>query len=172
MFLEALALSQTIPCLAEPGKIIVVGKPDRPLTDVIPYLAALPSIIAYNPVTCTITFRRHPGFLTLYPDKVFITQVSDVEEGLELLDALKDAINSTWDHRHELAPRRIAQRAPQHLDIYALLPQTNCKQCGEATCLAFAVNLVLRKRQLDECIPLQQDAAFIERRAALGAMLG
>jgi ArsR family metal-binding transcriptional regulator len=171
MFLKALALSQTLPCLAEPGKVIIVGKPDRPLTDVIPYLAALPGVIAYNPDTRTLTFRRQPGFMTLYPEKVFITQVQDADEGLLLLDALKDAINSTWDHRHELRPVNVAQHAPQHLDIYTLLPQTNCKRCGEATCLAFAVNLVLHKRQLEECIPLQSDTAFLDRRAALGAML-
>jgi ArsR family metal-binding transcriptional regulator len=171
MFLDALSLSQTLPCLAYPGKIIVIGKPDRSLAEVIPYLATLPGIIAYNPETCTLTFRRRPGFLTLSPEKVFITQAQDTEEGLVLLAALKEAINATWDQRHELRPMRIAQRAPQHLDVYTLLPQTNCKQCGEATCLAFAVNLILHKRLLEECVPLQQDTAFSDRRAALGAML-
>jgi ArsR family metal-binding transcriptional regulator len=171
MFLELLALSHTFPCLADPGKIIIVGKPDRLLTNVIPYLAALPGVITYNPEPCTITFRRQPGFLTIYPEKVFITQVQDADEGLVLLDALKDAINSTWDHRHELKPITVAQHAPHHLDIYTLLPQSNCKKCGEATCLAFAVNLVLHKRQLEECIPLQHNTAFVDRRAALVAML-
>ncbi len=171
MFVEVLALSQTLPCLADPGKIIIVGKPDRSLANVIPFLAALPGVIAYNPNTCTLTFRRQPGFLTLYPEKVFITQVQDAKEGLELLDALKNAINSTWDHRHELRPIMIAQRAPRHLDIYALLPQTNCKLCGEATCLAFAVSLILRKRLLEECIPLINDTAYVDRRATLEAML-
>jgi ArsR family metal-binding transcriptional regulator len=33
--------------------------------------------------------------MTLYPDKVYITQVKDTEEGLELLQALVDAINTT-----------------------------------------------------------------------------
>ena len=61
MFLEVFALYQTLPCLAEPGKIIIVDKPDRLLTDVIPYLAALPGVSVYNPDTGTITFRRQPG---------------------------------------------------------------------------------------------------------------
>jgi ArsR family metal-binding transcriptional regulator len=171
MFLLGLALSQSLPCLAEPGKIIVVGKPDRSLADIIPYLAALPGVISYNPDTCTLTLRRQPGFITLYPDKVFITQVQDTKEGLELLDALKSAINATWDHRDELKPKKIPQRALQHLDIYTLLPQTNCKQCGEVTCLAFAVKLILHTRLLKECIPLRDDKANIDRRAALDAML-
>ncbi len=85
MFLDSIALTQTLPCLAEPGKIIVVGHPSRLLDEVLPYLATLPSIIAYNPVAHTLTFRRSPGFLTLYSDRVYITQVKDAEEGAQLL---------------------------------------------------------------------------------------
>ena len=92
------------------------------------------------------------------------------EEGLELLAALVDAINTTWDQRTELRPISSARRAPRPLDIWTQLPQSNCKQCGEQTCLAFACSLLLQKRALDECSPLSTDAAFAERRAALEAM--
>ena len=170
-YLSAISLIKTLPCLAEPGKIIVIGKPDRSLDEVTPYLATLPGVISYNPDTLTLTFRRHPGFLTLYPEKVYITQVKDADAGLEVLDALKEAINATWEHRDELSAVTTARRAPRHLDIYALLPQTNCKQCGEATCLAFAVQLIQQKCALDQCLPLQQDPAFSDRRATLEAML-
>ena len=37
------------------------------------------------------------------------------------------------------------------LDIYKLLPKTNCKDCGFATCLAFAMALVQKKTSLDKC---------------------
>jgi len=124
VFLESISLLRILPCLAEPGKTIVIGKPDRPLTVVIPFLAAL-----------------------------------------------RDAINATWEHRHQLKPATDKKQAPRHLDVFALLPQTNCRQCGEATCLAFAVNLILGNRLLEECIPLQRDAAYNERRATLEAML-
>lgn len=170
-YLKSITLTKTLPCLAEPGKIIVTGKPDRSLAEIIPYLATLPGIIAYNPGTCTLTFRRQPGLLTLYPDKVYITQVRDTEEGLELLVTLKEAINATWENRHTLRPVQTHKTPPGHLDIYTLLPQTNCKLCGEATCLAFAVNLILHKRSLEECTPLRNDAAFTDRRATLEAML-
>ncbi len=170
-FLDSISLTRTLPCLAEPGKIIVIGKPDRSLDEVIPYLATLPGVIAYNPEALTLTFRRQPGFLTLYPDKVTITQVKDADAGLELLQALKDAINTTWEHREELMAVTIARRAPRHLDIWELLPRTNCKQCGESTCLAFAVGLIQQNRTLTDCLPLQADPAFSERRATLEAMI-
>ena len=171
MFLETITLMKTLPCLSEPGRIIVIGNPSQPLTNVIPYLATLPDVIVYNPATCTVTFRRQHGFMTLYSDKVYITKVKDVEEGLELLKALTDAINVTWSHRAELVAVTAARSAPRLLDIWALLPQTNCKQCGEATCLAFAALLIQHKHTLEECLPLQSDAAFADRRMALEGML-
>lgn len=171
MYLETIILDHTLPCLAEPGKIIVIGRPSQSLSEVIPYLAALPGVISYNPANGTLTFRRPRGFMTLYPDKVFITQVNDTEEGLELLRALADAINATWEKRAELVPAQTARQSPKWLDIWEQLPRTNCKQCGEATCSAFAAAMQQGKRQLSECIPLASDPAFSERRAALQAMI-
>ena len=37
------------------------------------------------------------------------------------------------------------------LDIYKLLPKTNCKKCGAPTCLAFAMKLAMKKASLDDC---------------------
>lgn len=130
MYLDSIALTKTLPCLAEPGRIIVIGKPNRPLDEVIPYLATLPGIIAYNPETRTLTFRRPHGFMTLYPDKVYITQVVDAAEGLQLFEALKEAVNAVWEKREELVAVTAKKRAPRHLDIWELLPRSNCGACG------------------------------------------
>jgi ArsR family metal-binding transcriptional regulator len=170
MFLDSIALTRTLPCLAEPGKIIVIGKPNRSLAEVLPYLATLPGIIAYNPEAHTLTFRRPAGFMTLYTDRVYITQLKNADEGLELLAALKDAINATWDHRAELIAVTVGRHAPRPLDVWTLLPQTNCGQCGEATCMAFAFELLQHKRSVVECPPLQADGALVDRRATLEAM--
>ncbi|RJP28680.1 MAG: acetyl-CoA decarbonylase/synthase complex subunit gamma [Candidatus Omnitrophota bacterium] len=37
------------------------------------------------------------------------------------------------------------------LDIYKLLPKTNCKECGFATCLAFAMQLAKKAVTIDKC---------------------
>jgi ArsR family metal-binding transcriptional regulator len=172
VYLESIALVRTLPCLAEPGKIIVVGKPSRDLGDVLPFLATLPNTITYNPDAHTLTFRRARGFLTLYCDKVIFTQLDHPEQGLELLAALVDAINATWTHRHELIAITKPQRAPRPLDVWALLPQSNCKQCGEMTCMAFAFAVLQQQRELAECKPLAGDAALADRRVTLEALLG
>ncbi len=171
MFLESIALTHTTPCLAEPGKIIVTGEPSRSLDKVLPYLASLPNVIGYNPEPLTLTFRRPGGLITLFTHRVSITRVKDVEEGFELLSALTEAINATWEHRHTLSPIQVRKRPPGHLDIYDLLPQTNCRHCGEATCLAFAVGLLINKRKPADCPPMQKDPAYTDRFKMLEAIL-
>jgi len=37
------------------------------------------------------------------------------------------------------------------LEIYKLLPKTNCKECGFPTCLAFAMQIAAKKAALDKC---------------------
>jgi acetyl-CoA decarbonylase/synthase, CODH/ACS complex subunit gamma len=44
------------------------------------------------------------------------------------------------------------------IDIFKLLPKTNCKACGEPTCLAFAMKLAASKAQLAACPYLSEEA--------------
>ena len=171
-FLGSIALERTLPCLAEPGKIIVVGLPSRSLAEILPYLATLPNAIAYTPQPPSLTLRRNPGLITLQSERVSITQVTEAAEGLQLLAALTEAINATWEHRAELVAVTGRRRAPRPLDVWALLPQTNCGRCGEATCIAFAFSLLQQRRELADCDVLPKDEGFADRRTALQAMIG
>lgn len=51
------------------------------------------------------------------------------------------------------------------LDIFKLLPKTNCKKCGMPTCLAFAMALAQKKANLDQC----PDVSPAAREALAGA---
>lgn len=44
------------------------------------------------------------------------------------------------------------------IQIYKLLPQTNCKECGEPTCLAFAMKLAAGKADISLCPYVSEDA--------------
>ena len=44
------------------------------------------------------------------------------------------------------------------LDIFKLLPKTNCKKCGMPTCLAFAMALAQKKVGLDQCPDASEEA--------------
>ena len=50
------------------------------------------------------------------------------------------------------------------LEIFKLLPKTNCRDCGVPTCMAFAMKLAQKKADLSECPHASEEA-----KAALGA---
>jgi acetyl-CoA decarbonylase/synthase complex subunit gamma len=53
------------------------------------------------------------------------------------------------------------------MQIFKLLPKTNCKECGVPTCLAFAMNLASGKAELDSCPYVSEEArAQLEEAAA------
>lgn len=172
MFIEYITLDHTRACIAEPGKIVVVGKPAQPIDAVMPLLnAMLPNVISYNPRASALVLRRKPGFITLLADTIYITQVKDADEGLGLLDALRDLLNQTWERRDEIEPRNEERRTPRPLDVWELLPRTNCRQCGELTCMAFTFGLLEARRKIDECAPLFA-ANALEQLETLRGLLG
>ena len=50
--------------------------------------------------------------------------------------------------------------------IFKLLPQTNCRRCGELTCFSFALKLVAAQKKLADCPPLAEPQ-YAEKLAAL-----
>ncbi|MFH1281517.1 MAG: acetyl-CoA decarbonylase/synthase complex subunit gamma [Candidatus Omnitrophota bacterium] len=53
------------------------------------------------------------------------------------------------------------------LDIYKLLPKTNCRQCGLATCLAFAMQLAKKVLPIEKCPFLSPESRSILEAQAL-----
>ncbi len=47
---------------------------------------------------------------------------------------------------------------PTAIEFFKLLPKTNCKDCGQPTCLAFAMLLANQKAKIEDCPHVQQEA--------------
>jgi len=43
------------------------------------------------------------------------------------------------------------------IDVYRLLPRTNCRECGEPNCMAFATRVVNGELTIEECPPLAKE---------------
>jgi acetyl-CoA decarbonylase/synthase complex subunit gamma len=56
------------------------------------------------------------------------------------------------------------------MDIYKLLPKTNCKKCGEPSCMAFATKLQNKEIDIDKC-PILNTPKFEENRKKLIEMI-
>ncbi|MHC4483330.1 MAG: acetyl-CoA decarbonylase/synthase complex subunit gamma [Planctomycetota bacterium] len=56
------------------------------------------------------------------------------------------------------------------LEIFKLLPKTNCKKCGMPTCLAFAMQLAQKKAKLQDCPDVSEEAKEMLAAAAAPPM--
>ena len=50
--------------------------------------------------------------------------------------------------------KKVGVRELSPIDVYMLLPKTNCKECGEENCMAFATKVVNREIVIMQCPPL------------------
>ena len=82
-----------------------------------------------------------------------------------------DLVNHVWEKRAELQPDTTTHRRLQPLELYQLLPRTNCKNCGEATCFNFALKLAAAQRDLAECPPLFAEAIWETQRRQLESLV-
>ncbi|MCM8771448.1 MAG: Fe-S cluster protein, partial [Candidatus Omnitrophica bacterium] len=89
-----------------------------------------------------------------------------------ILNEIKGLINKTYQNRDKIKPNYEEKIKVTALQIYGWLPKTNCKACGEATCLAFAVKLLLGEQKLENCKPLFSDDKFAENKLIMQEMVG
>jgi ArsR family metal-binding transcriptional regulator len=82
-----------------------------------------------------------------------------------------DLVNQTWARRDEIEPDTTTHKRLQPLELYRLLPRTNCRACGEDTCFNFALKLVAAQSELARCTPLYGQEGFEEERSQLESLL-
>ncbi len=57
------------------------------------------------------------------------------------------------------------------LEAYKYLPQTNCTECGQPTCMAFASTLIDRSGKPADCPPLMKEKKYAKKLAELEKLL-
>lgn len=101
---------------------------------------------------------------TLYPKEVIAAPFMDQEQAEKFVDRLIDFINDIYLKRDSMTPDHKTFKPISVIDIYKLLPQTNCKECGFSTCLAFAGALSKKQTTPDQCPgfarPLYENAVY------------
>ncbi|MHB8158184.1 MAG: (Fe-S)-binding protein, partial [Desulfocucumaceae bacterium] len=83
---------------------------------------------------------------------------------------LHDLINETWEKRDSITPNYEKKVKPTVPQFYSWLPKTNCKECGEASCFAFATMIITGKQHIENCRPLFTPE-YIESRETITEVL-
>jgi len=154
MLLHSYKITRTLPCLADPEKIRVIAEISDEIHEVFPYLNAILKGCIYNHPALTLTIKKDGKLFTLHAHHITLAKIEDEKEAEEILDWLRDMINKTYEKRDQIELNYSMSAELKALDIFKLLPGTNCKKCGELTCLAFAVKVVGRDTEIVRCNPL------------------
>jgi ArsR family metal-binding transcriptional regulator len=154
------------PCMADETRIRLIAHLAGDLTAVLPYVNSTMPQGCFNAGPCTFTFMDGQRMITLYPRRIAIGKADDLVDGWRTLEKIRVLVNKTWARRATIVPSYVRRSKPPALEIYKRLPRTNCKACGEQTCMAFAVSLWQGQASPSQCRPV-----FSEEHAALRAAL-
>lgn len=107
----------------------------------------------------SLTLKLPGKLVTLTPDTISINIVKDQAEAEDILKWLMGEINETWEVRADIEPSYEVPEKVRVLDILRLLPKTNCKKCGEPTCMVFAVKVSEGTAAWEDCPEVDVDGA-------------
>ena len=156
----------TPPC--EPGaeRFSAIARLTVDISAVLPYLNATLRGAIYYPAANALTWKKGGHNLAFHAYQIATSNVEDYDAAVKEIDGLIKLINRTWERRSEITPDVETHQRPPLMTVYKLLPQTNCKQCGESTCYSFAIKLVASQKKLADCLPLHEPQ-HTEKLAAL-----
>lgn len=134
------------------------------LSAIMPYVNAKAKVVFYDRFEPVIIFK-HSGYrVAMRANELAAATVSDVAEGRAALQKIVDFLNGLWDQRDAIVPVDRERKRPPAFTLYKYLPKTNCGECGEPTCLAFATRLSLADREVADCPRLSgEDAAILQK---------
>ncbi len=160
----------TPPC--EPGaeRFAGVARLGTDISEVLPYLNATLRGAIYHRSANALTWKKGGHNVAFHPHEIATSNVEDRDAALTEIEGLVKLVNRTWERRAEITPDYETRQRPTPMAVYKLLPQTNCKQCGEPTCFNFALKLTAGQRKLADCPPLAEPQ-YAENLAGLQAII-
>jgi ArsR family metal-binding transcriptional regulator len=130
---------------------------DGDLSEVLPYLNTRLKGYEFCPAPPSLTLKYRAKMITLTAHEIAINIVKDQHEAEEILEWLRQEINATWERRGEIVPSFEVATPPRIFEIFKLLPHTNCRGCGQPTCLVFAVQVSQGAQGFNDCPHLDQE---------------
>ena len=140
------------------------------ISEVLPYLNATLRGAVYHPAAKALTLKKGGHTIAFHDYEIATSNVEDREMAVKELEGLIALVNRTWESRAQIVPSYETRQRLTPMAIFKLLPQTNCRQCGEPTCYTFALRLATAQKSLADC-PLLFDPHYSNQLFALQEMV-
>lgn len=130
---------------------------DQDIAEVLPFLNATLGGFEYLKNPPAVTFRIQGKLITVHPREIAVNALRDEEEADKILAWMKQEINDAWENRDKITPSYEGAPKPKILEILRLLPKTNCRECGQPTCMVFAARVAEGAKGPEQCVPLKEE---------------
>ncbi len=133
------------------GMLGACFKLDNDVRQLFPYInATIPGAKFYDQPEY-IQFHMDNIQCTLYPHDAIAAFFIDQDQAVAFVERLIDFLNDLYDKKDSIKPNFKKFIPVSVFDIFKLLPQTNCKECGFPTCMAFAAAISKGEATPDQC---------------------
>ncbi len=166
------------PCVADLAKIRLIAHISGNLAGVFPYLNAEKPGAMYCRDAETLTYMDGYRLVSLYAQRLTVAKADELVDAWRALESIRCLVNDIWRRRGSINPCWEMRRKPPALEIYRRLPGTNCRACGERTCMAFALRLWNGEVKPTLCVPVfsgehnHLKAPLLEICSGLGVAVG
>ena len=154
------------PCIADPRKIRLIAHVSGDMSPAFPYLNAQSADGCFSPAGPAFSFMDGHRLVSLYARRLTVAKSDGMVDAWRTLEMVRRRVNDAWARRAKIEPSFEQRTRPPALEIFRRLPQTDCRLCGELTCLAFALMVHAGLARASQCRPLFEEAPA-ERREAL-----
>jgi ArsR family metal-binding transcriptional regulator len=131
---------------------------EQDVSAALPFLNAELGGFTYIKDPPSVTFRLHGKLLTVHGQKIAVNALKDEAEARKIVEWVKREINNAWENRDTITPRYEGLPQPQVIKILTCLPKTNCRECGEPTCMVFATRVAEGAKSSADCPALMPTA--------------
>lgn len=134
---------------------------DFELSALLPFIRPQVKALYYEPEAGILIFKWpfKDNFykVSLTKDEIKVGIVRDRPEAGEVIGHLLAFLSRIHAQRRELKPDFSPVKRPPALAIYKILPKSNCRECGELSCLAFAGKVSMAEAELTDCPHLSEE---------------
>ncbi len=130
---------------------------DQDISKALPYVNAVLGGFEYLVDPPALTLRSQGKLMTLHGRKIAVNALKDEQEAKKIIEWLKNEINDAWEGRDRIVPSFHGRPKPKLIEILKLLPKTNCRKCGQPTCMVFAAQAMEGGRGVEHCPELSNE---------------
>jgi len=136
----------------------------------IPYMNAVVKNGYYDRDLPTLVWKEGAHKFFIRKNEFGINNLHDRAHAERKVAKLVDQMNDVRERRDAIEPDFTSRKPPTVLEVFKLLPRTNCKECGLASCMAFAAALAQGDKTLEKCPPLleSENRGNLDRLRELG----